>query len=106
MPASRSPRARRRYKVTSSSHAARSHYAEEEEEEEEDISAADSEARYGNLIIVCLQKVQRKHKLAIHQPVYLICFCVSGEVSGWIDDYLAKSTGGKHWGKALELKTA
>ena len=47
LPASRSPRARRRYKVTSSSHAARSHYAEEEEEEEEeDISAADSEARY------------------------------------------------------------
>ena len=46
LPASRSPRARRRYKVTSSSHAARSHYAEEEEEEQEDTSAADSEARY------------------------------------------------------------
>lgn len=46
LPASRSPRARRRYKVTSSSHAARSHYAEEqeeEEEEEEDKSTADSE---------------------------------------------------------------
>ena len=36
LPASRSPRARRRYKVTSSSHAARSHYVEEEEEEDED----------------------------------------------------------------------
>lgn len=43
LPASRSPRARRRYKVTSSSHAARSHYAEEEEQEDEDKSTADSE---------------------------------------------------------------
>lgn len=44
LPASRSPRARKRYKVQSSSHAARSHYAEEEEEEEEDDrSTADSE---------------------------------------------------------------
>lgn len=36
LPASRSPKARRRYKVTSSCHAARSQYAEEEEEEYEE----------------------------------------------------------------------
>ena len=44
LPASRSPRVRRRYKVQTS--ASRSHYAEEEEEEEEDDkSTADSEIR-------------------------------------------------------------
>ena len=44
LPASRSPRVRRRYKVQTS--ASRSHYAEEEEEEEEDDkSAADSDIR-------------------------------------------------------------
>ena len=44
LPASRSPRVRRRYKVQTS--ASRSHYAEEEEEEEEDDkSTGDSDIR-------------------------------------------------------------
>ena len=47
LPASRSPRARRRYKVASSSHA-RSQVAEEEEDamDDEEDSVADSDTRY------------------------------------------------------------